>query len=156
MGLLVEILVSGLLLITIGYCMKLNRRLEAMRADEAGLRQIVGELRTASERAETSVAGLKIATAEGERQLGDKLKLVEAAVVPLGRQIEAGEQLLTSIAQLVAANRAALDAKAQERAAAPAQPEPREPAKIERLSDAARAARDLAQRSRERKQAEAA
>jgi hypothetical protein len=48
-GLMIEILVAILLMLTIGYCYTLNRRLERLRADEQSLKGTIGELVTATD-----------------------------------------------------------------------------------------------------------
>ena len=58
-GMIIEGLVAVLLLITIGYCWMLNRRLQRLRADEEVLRATISELMTATEIAERAILGLK-------------------------------------------------------------------------------------------------
>ena len=52
-SLLVEILVAGLLAVTIAYCITLNRRLTRLRSDEQSLKATIAELITATEIAGT-------------------------------------------------------------------------------------------------------
>ena len=54
-GMIIEGLVAVLLLITIGYCWMLNRRLQRLRADEEVLRATISELMTATEIADTTI-----------------------------------------------------------------------------------------------------
>ena len=61
-GLVIESLVAVLLLLTIGYCMLLNRRLKRLRADEQSMRAMIAELITATEIAERAIGGLKVTT----------------------------------------------------------------------------------------------
>ena len=56
---MIEGLVAILLMLTVGYCMLLNRRLKLLKADEQSLRATISELVTATEIAERAVAGLK-------------------------------------------------------------------------------------------------
>ena len=56
-GLMIESLVALLLLLTIGYCIALNRRLKRLRADEQSLKATIAELITATEIAERAVSG---------------------------------------------------------------------------------------------------
>ena len=46
-GLIVESFVAVLLMLTIGYCMLLNKRLQRLKADEQSLKATIGELITA-------------------------------------------------------------------------------------------------------------
>ena len=48
-GMVIESLVAVLLLLTIGYCMLLNKRLLRLKADEQSLKATIGELITATE-----------------------------------------------------------------------------------------------------------
>jgi len=49
----------GLLMVTIGYCMLLNKRLKRLKADEHSLKATIAELITATEIAERAIGGLK-------------------------------------------------------------------------------------------------
>jgi hypothetical protein len=74
LGLIIELLVAVLLITTIGYCMVLNQRLKALRADEHILKATIGELLSATEVAERAIIGLKATTREAEQALGQKLR----------------------------------------------------------------------------------
>ena len=76
-GFLVESMVSILLLLTILYCVRLNRQLRLLKADEQTLRATIGELITATEIAERAIAGLKSTMREGEQSLGTRLQRAE-------------------------------------------------------------------------------
>ena len=58
-GVAIESLVAVLLMLTIGYCMLLNRRLKRLKADEHSLKATIAELITATEIAERAIGGLK-------------------------------------------------------------------------------------------------
>src|SRR5205085_2560359 len=66
-GLIIEGLVAILLMITIGYCMILNKRLKRLKADERALTATIAELITATEMAERAVAA-------AARSLADRLR----------------------------------------------------------------------------------
>ena len=57
MGLAIESLVAVLLLLTICYCILLNKRLQRLKADEHSLKATIGELITATEIAERAIGG---------------------------------------------------------------------------------------------------
>ena len=57
-GFMIEALVAVLLVVTIGYCMLLNKRLLRLKADEQSLKATIGELITATEIAERAIGGL--------------------------------------------------------------------------------------------------
>jgi hypothetical protein len=58
-ALLVDLVVAGLLLATLSYCILLNRRLTALRDDKGELRELIRGLAGASQRAEAGVAALR-------------------------------------------------------------------------------------------------
>jgi hypothetical protein len=117
-GFLVESMVSILLLLTILYCVRLNRQLRLLKADEQSLRATISELITATEIAERAIAGLKSTMRDGEQNLSGRLQRVEEMSADLERQIGAGEALLGKLSRIAAAARAldapspATDAKA--------------------------------------------
>jgi hypothetical protein len=102
-GYLVESMVSVLLLLTILYCVRLNRQLRLLKADEQLLRATISELITATEIAERAIAGLKSTRREGEQSLSERLQRVEDLSGDLKHQIGAGEQLLNKLTRIVGA-----------------------------------------------------
>jgi hypothetical protein len=106
-GYLVESMVSVLLLLTILYCVRLNRQLRLLKADEQSLRATIAELITATEIAERAIGGLKSTMRDGEQALGDRLQRVESLCGDLERQIDAGEDLLGKLARIASLGRAA-------------------------------------------------
>ena len=77
-GYLIESMVSVLLLMTILYCIRLNRQIRLLKADEQSLRATIGELITATEIAERAIGGLKTTMRDGEQILGERIKRTEA------------------------------------------------------------------------------
>src|SRR5262249_31072843 len=71
LGLMIETLVAILLLLTIGYCMLLNKRLKRLKADEHSLKAVIAELITATEIAERAIGGLEDAGRGGNEKLRD-------------------------------------------------------------------------------------
>ena len=116
-GYLIESMVSILLLLTILYCVRLNRQLRLLKADEQSLRATIAELITATEIAERAIAGLKQTMREGEQGLTGRIQRSEQLCSDIDKQMKAGEQLLDKLARIAAAGRppeppAAPDAKA--------------------------------------------
>lgn len=105
-GVMIESLVAVLLLLTIGYCIMLNKRLTRLKADEQTLKATISELITATEIAERAVAGLKVTVQECDAGLGHRLKSAELMAVALARQTGAGEQVVTKLTQIIGAARA--------------------------------------------------
>jgi chromosome segregation ATPase len=101
----IETLVSILLLVTIGYCTLLNRRLKRFKADEQSLKATISELITATEIAERAIGGLKVTVRDCDKTLGERLHSAERFVADIDRQVAAGEQILHRISQIAAAAR---------------------------------------------------
>jgi hypothetical protein len=97
LGLTIESLVALLLLLTIGYCLVLNHRLKRLKTDEQAMRQMIAELVAATERAERSIAGLKLTVQESDQTLGERLRTAERLTAALEQQIGAGEKLLGGV-----------------------------------------------------------
>jgi hypothetical protein len=120
-GMMIEGLVAILLVLTIGYCIMLNRRLTRLRADEQTLKATISELITATEIAERAIAGLKITVQECDAGLGQRLKAGELLSVELSRQLAVGEQVVAKLGQIAAATRSAPAAHGAPAAVADAQ-----------------------------------
>ncbi len=113
-GFLIESMVSILLLLTILYCVRLNRQLRLLKADEQSLRATISELVTATEIAERAIAGLKSTMREGEQTLNERLDRSGQLSTDIERQLKAGEQLLARLTRI-----AGLGRPAEERAPVP-------------------------------------
>jgi hypothetical protein len=96
-------MVSVLLLLTILYCVRLNKQLRLLKADEQTLRATISELITATEIAERAIGGLKSTMHEGEQTLGDRLGKVERLSADIERQLGAGEDLLARLTRIAGA-----------------------------------------------------
>jgi hypothetical protein len=114
---LIEALVAVLLLVTIGYCWVLNRRLQRLRADEETLRATISELITATEIAERAILGLKATANDADKTLGSRLTQAEQLSKVLAEQLGEGEMVLTRISQIAEAARTAHTAEDARRAA---------------------------------------
>ena len=104
-GYLIESMVSILLLLTILYCVRLNKQLRLLKADEQTLRATISELITATEIAERAIAGLKATMRDGEQNLAARLQRTEAISADIERQLAAGEDLLGRLTRIAAAAR---------------------------------------------------
>jgi hypothetical protein len=107
LGLIIEGLVAILLLVTIGYCVVLNKRLKRLRADEQSLKATISELITATEIAERAIHGLKITVRDCDASLGERLRTAERFGTEIVRQVKAGEEVLARIAKIAVAARPA-------------------------------------------------
>jgi len=106
-GFLVETMVSVLLLLTILYCVRLNKQLRLLKADEQSLRATISELITATEIAERAIGGLKSTRREGEQILIERLQRGEQLSADIERQLTAGEGLLSRLTRIAGAARPA-------------------------------------------------
>ena len=106
-GFLVETMVSILLLLTILYCVRLNKQLRLLKADESSLRATIAELVTATEIAERAIAGLKTTMHQGEKVLGEKLERGETLAAELDLHLSAGNQLLARLIRIAGVSRPA-------------------------------------------------
>jgi len=104
-GLIIEILVAVLLLVTIGYCTLLNKRLVRLKADEQALKATISELITATEIAERAIAGFKLTVRECDQNLGERLLTAERFCADMDRQLAAGESVLDRLGKIVMATR---------------------------------------------------
>lgn len=104
-GFLVETMVSILLLLTILYCVRLNKQLRLLKADENSLRATISELVTATEIADRAIAGLKSMMQQGEQTLSQKLERGEALAAELDLHLSAGNQLLARLVRIAGVTR---------------------------------------------------
>lgn len=101
LGLIIELIVVGLLAVTIGYCIVLDRRLKAVRADEQVMRKTVIELGAATERAERAIDALRHTLGDCDRTLAERLRVAERYATDLEDQIRSGDEVLTRITRIV-------------------------------------------------------
>jgi hypothetical protein len=117
-GMMIEILVAILLMLTVGYCMRLNRQLKVLKGDEQALRTIITELVTATEIAERAIAGLKTTVRESDAGLSERLTRAETMTGELDRRLVACKDVLHRLSQIVSAGRGVPDRESRDTAAA--------------------------------------
>jgi chromosome segregation ATPase len=106
-GLVIESLVAVLLLLTIGYCMLLNKRLKRLKADEQSLKATIGELITATEIAERAIGGLKHTVRDVNENLGSQLASATDMSRQLTKLLAEGDGVLRRITRIAVAGRPA-------------------------------------------------
>ena len=147
LGLAIESLVAMLLMLTIGYCWLLNKRLQRLKADEHSLKATIAELITATEIAERAIGGLKHAVRDVNENLGNQLDAATQMSAQLKNQLAEGDGVVRRLSKI------ALAARPPEPAHAPAQPAaPTAAAPAPRVS-AARAVAAAAEAFTERRRA---
>ena len=119
-GIAIESLVAILLLLTIGYCILLNKRLQRLKADEHSLKATIGELITATEIAERAIGGLKHTVRDVNEHLGSQLAAATQMSAQLKHQLAEGDAVIRRLAKIASAARPSSE---QKEAPAPA-PEP--------------------------------
>ena len=106
-GFAIESMVSVLLLLTILYCVRLNRQLRLLKADEQSLRITISELVPATEIAERAIGGLKQTMREGEQVLTSRLQRSEDLSNEIDKKMKAAEALLGKLARIATIGRPA-------------------------------------------------
>ena len=106
-GIAIESLVAILLMLTIGYCMLLNRRLKRLKADEHSLKATIGELITATEIAERAIGGLKHTVRDVNENLGNQLLSASEMSLQLRKQLAEGDNVLRRLSRIAIAARPA-------------------------------------------------
>lgn len=100
-GLAIEGTVALLLVITIGYCILLNRKLGALRRDEGAMRALVRELTEATATAERAIQSLKTSAADWDRALGSRMRHAERINDQLGGHVDRAEPLAAELTDIV-------------------------------------------------------
>jgi len=95
--LIVEILLSLLLLATLGYCALLERRLSALRSGQDGLKETIGELNGAIANAGSSMRLLKAAAAGASETLDERLSRARSLADELSLLMVSGERIADRI-----------------------------------------------------------
>jgi hypothetical protein len=133
-----------LLLLTIGYCMLLNKRLQRLKADEHSLKATIGELITATEIAERAIGGLKHTVRDVNENLGSQLATATEMSAHLKHQLAEGDAVIRRLSKIAAAARPSSEAREEAPPPAPV-PAPR--------TSSARAVAEAAQAFSERRRA---
>ncbi len=117
LGIAIESLVAILLMLTIGYCMLLNKRLQRLKADEHSLKATIAELITATEIAERAIGGLKHTVRDVNENLGSQLTAATQMSAHLKNQLAEGDSVIRRLSRIVLAARPGSEALAAEPAA---------------------------------------
>lgn len=105
LGFAIELMVAALLVVTIGYCMLLNKRLQRLRADEHSLKAVIGELVTATEIAERAIGGLKLAVRDVNENLGTRIASAAQMAEHLKRQLAEADNVVLRLSKIAMAAR---------------------------------------------------
>jgi hypothetical protein len=105
LGVVIESLVAVLLVVTIAYCMLLNKRLKRLRADESSLKATIAELITATEIAERAIGGLKHTVRDVNENLGSQLTAATAMSSQLKNQLSECDGVVRRLSKITIAAR---------------------------------------------------
>jgi len=105
LGIAIESRVAILLMLTIGYCMLLNKRLQRLKADEHSLKATIAELITATEIAERAIGGLKHTVRDVNENLGSQLTAATQMSAHLKNQLAEGDNVIRRLSKIVLAAR---------------------------------------------------
>ena len=108
-GIVIESLVAVLLMVTIGYCMLLNKRLKRLKADEHSLKATIAELITATEIAERAIGGLKHTVRDVNENLGNQLTSAAQMSQKLNKQLAEGDNIFRRLSRIATAARPAAE-----------------------------------------------
>lgn len=142
LGIVIESLVAVLLMVTIAYCMLLNKRLQRLKADEHSLKATIGELITATEIAERAIGGLKLTVRDVNENLGAKLTAATAMSEQLRKQLGECDNVVRRLSRITSAARPSTAAAEPEPASPPT------PAPVSQAKALAAAAQAFSERKR--------
>ena len=110
LGIVIESLVAVLLMLTIGYCMVLNKRLQRLKADEHSLKATIAELITATEIAERAIGGLKHTVRDVNENLGSQLTAATQMSGLLKNMLAEGDGVIRRLSKIAIAARPSQEA----------------------------------------------
>ena len=120
--LLLDLLVAALLVATIVYAVRLNKRLAVLREDRAQLQDMIKGLQKATEQADEAVGGLRLSAADAGRSLHDVVERAQALKSDLMFITEKADGAADRLEAVLKAQREAPIAPAAPSAAAQAAP----------------------------------
>jgi hypothetical protein len=100
LGFAVEVMVAILLVLTIGYCIVLNKKLKSLHGDKDALKQMVVDLVKATNMANSAVKGLRQSASEADNMLEARLSEANKFTVELANHINAGHGVLEKISRI--------------------------------------------------------
>ena len=146
LGVVIESLVAILLMLTIGYCMLLNKRLKRLKADESSLKATIAELITATEIAERAIGGLKHTVRDVNENLGSQLTAATEMSAQLKLQLSECDGVVRRLSKITLAARPTTSAVAPE--PAPVSTPTAAPAPVSNAKAVAAAAQAFSERRR--------
>lgn len=112
-----EALVAVLLMVTVGYCWQLSRRLSVLRGAQGELGRLLEEFARATHSAENAISELRRASGESGQQLEDRVRQARALCDELSVMTQSGNGLAERLERGAAGRRAPEEEPARPRAA---------------------------------------
>jgi hypothetical protein len=100
-------------MLTIGYCMVLNKRLKRLKADEHSLKATIAELITATEIAERAIGGLKHTVRDVNENLGSQLAAATQMSGHLKSMLAEGDGIIRRLSKIAIAARPSQEQEAE-------------------------------------------
>lgn len=101
----IESIVAILLVITIGYCYVLNKRLMSLRADKDTMRDMIADLVAATNMANSAIGQLREVAGEADNVLNSRLEEAERFSLELANHVISGQGVVEKIAKITSAAR---------------------------------------------------
>lgn len=112
-----DLVVAALLVTAIVFCVRLERRLTALRTGRDGLKEVILGLNDATLRAQSSIADLRAAAGDAGQALADRTREARTLADELGLMVESANNLATRLERAAEGAAPALKAKAAQMAA---------------------------------------
>lgn len=104
LGFIFEAIVAILLLVTISYCLIVNKKLESLRSDKSDLRAIIRDLYGATGHAEQAFGTLRNTTDAVEQTLGEQIAKAQNVEKSLAADLQRAEALLSKLSVIARAD----------------------------------------------------
>lgn len=93
LGFVFELLVSGLLVTTIVYCLVVNRKLDKLRSEQSSLKDVVNDLQVATQHAETAIVSLRATVDTAQNDLESRINSAQDIGEMLQSTIEKAQKM---------------------------------------------------------------
>ncbi len=97
-GMILEGIVAILLVMTIGYCFVLDRRLQALRSGREELQKVVEDLNASIGRAQTTILDLKANAGDTARILEERIGKAQGLADELSLMVQSGNSIAERLA----------------------------------------------------------
>ncbi|GAA6211412.1 hypothetical protein NBRC116602_11530 [Hyphomicrobiales bacterium 4NK60-0047b] len=93
LSVIIDLMMVMLLVVTISYCFIVNSKLTALRTDQSGIRQVIGELNRSSERAEKAIGEMRRTALHVEGQIAGQMEAARHTSEDLRINLEKSKEL---------------------------------------------------------------